>query len=118
MDDLLRTSGYHSNVNIAAVAELLQDPDLDVQNKAVEMMIQINHPDTVKYLADALKDLRDVEPEVGRLVFGNIPEVIVVVFYVTVAVFLALTFYLFAQRARNWERGTWEEGSRGWVRSR
>jgi serine/threonine-protein kinase len=34
-----------SNVNIAAVAKLLQDPDLDVQNKAVEM-----------YLADALKD--------------------------------------------------------------
>jgi serine/threonine-protein kinase len=45
-----------SNVNIAAVAKLLQDPDLDVQNKAVEMMIQINHPETVKYLADALKD--------------------------------------------------------------
>ncbi|HSM31632.1 MAG TPA: HEAT repeat domain-containing protein [Woeseiaceae bacterium] len=44
------------NVNIAAVAKLLQDPDLDVQNKAVEMMIHINHPDTVKYLADALKD--------------------------------------------------------------
>ena len=44
------------NVNIAAVARLLQDPDLDVQNKAVEMMIQINHPETVKYLADALKD--------------------------------------------------------------
>ena len=45
-----------SNVNIAAVAKLLQDPDLDVQGKAVDMMIQINHPDTVKYLAEALKD--------------------------------------------------------------
>jgi HEAT repeat protein/tRNA A-37 threonylcarbamoyl transferase component Bud32 len=45
-----------SNVNIAAVARLLQDPDLDVQNKAVDMMIQINHPETIKYLADALKD--------------------------------------------------------------
>jgi serine/threonine-protein kinase len=45
-----------SNVNIAAVARLLQDPDLDVQNKAVEMMIQINHPDTVRFLAPALKD--------------------------------------------------------------
>nr|MDJ0940316.1 HEAT repeat domain-containing protein [Woeseiaceae bacterium] len=44
------------NVNIAAVAKLLQDQDLDVQNKAVDMMIQINHPDTVKYLTDALKD--------------------------------------------------------------
>jgi len=45
-----------SNVNIAAVARLLQDPDLDVQNKAVDMMIQINHPDTIKYLTEALKD--------------------------------------------------------------
>ncbi len=44
------------NVNIAAVARLLQDPDLDVQAKAVDMMIQIKHPDTVLYLADALKD--------------------------------------------------------------
>ncbi len=45
-----------SNVNIAAVARLLQDPDLDVQNKAVDMMIQINHPDTIRFLAPALKD--------------------------------------------------------------
>ena len=43
-------------VNIAAVSKLLQDPDLDVQGKAVDMMIQMEHPDTVKYLADALKD--------------------------------------------------------------
>ena len=45
-----------SNVNIAAVAKLLQDQDLDVMHKAVDMMIQINHPDTVKYLTEALKD--------------------------------------------------------------
>jgi serine/threonine-protein kinase len=45
-----------SNVNIAAVARLLQDPDLDVQNKAVDMMVQINHPDTIRFLAPALKD--------------------------------------------------------------
>ena len=44
------------NVNIDAVSKLLVDPDLDVQGKAVEMMIQINHPDTVQYLAAALKD--------------------------------------------------------------
>ncbi|MGI9221172.1 MAG: HEAT repeat domain-containing protein [Woeseiaceae bacterium] len=45
-----------SNVNIAAVSKLLQDQDLDVQGKAVDMLVQMNHPDTVKYLADALKD--------------------------------------------------------------
>ena len=43
-------------INIEAVARLLQDPDLDVMNKAVEMLIQINHPDTTKHLAGALKD--------------------------------------------------------------
>ncbi len=48
------------------------------------------------------------DPEVGREVFGNIPAPIVALFYVTVAVFLGLTVYLFAQRARNWERGTAE----------
>ena len=44
------------NVSIEAVSRLLVDPDLDVQSKAVEMMIKINSPDTVKYLTDALKD--------------------------------------------------------------
>ncbi|MCH8865946.1 MAG: HEAT repeat domain-containing protein [Proteobacteria bacterium] len=43
-------------VNIAAVSKLLQDSDIEVQNKAVDMMIQMNHPETVKYLAEALKD--------------------------------------------------------------
>ncbi|MBT8099673.1 MAG: HEAT repeat domain-containing protein [Gammaproteobacteria bacterium] len=49
-------AGRGGAVNIEAVAKLLQDPDLDVQNKAVDMMVQINHPETVKYLAEALKD--------------------------------------------------------------
>ncbi|MGI9270451.1 MAG: HEAT repeat domain-containing protein [Woeseiaceae bacterium] len=50
----LKTRG--GAVNIAAVSKLLQDPDIDVQNKAVDMIVQMKHPDTVKYLADALKD--------------------------------------------------------------
>ena len=51
-------------------------------------------------------------PEVGRTVFGNIPGVIVALFYVTVAVFLGLSIYLFALRARNWERGATDDRSR------
>jgi serine/threonine-protein kinase len=43
-------------VNIAAVSRLLQDPDIDVQNKAVDMMVQLNHPETPRYLTEALKD--------------------------------------------------------------
>ena len=34
---------------------LLLDPDLDVMNKAVDVIIQLNHPETAKYLIEALK---------------------------------------------------------------
>jgi serine/threonine-protein kinase len=43
-------------INIEKVAEALVDPDLDVQGKAVDVLIRINHPETVKYLLPALKD--------------------------------------------------------------
>ena len=51
-------------------------------------------------------------PEVGREIFGNIPGPIVALFYVTIAVFLGLTVFLFAMRADNWERGAGEDRSR------
>ena len=51
------------------------------------------------------------EVEVGREVFGNIPDLVVALFYVVVAVFLGMSVWFFAQRARNWERGTWESRS-------
>ena len=54
----------------------------------------------------------EAHPKVGRVIFGNIPAPLVALFYVTVAVFLGLTIYLFAQRARNWERGTLDDRSR------
>jgi Fe-S oxidoreductase/nitrate reductase gamma subunit len=51
------------------------------------------------------------EFEVGRVVFGNIPELLVAIFYVTVAAFIGVSIWLLAERARNWERGTWESRS-------
>jgi Fe-S oxidoreductase/nitrate reductase gamma subunit len=51
------------------------------------------------------------EFEVGRVVFGNIPELVVALFYVTVAAFIGVSIWLLAERARNWERGTWESRS-------
>ena len=47
------------------------------------------------------------EPEldVGRHVFGNIPDAVIALFYVGVAAFLGLATYLFAVRVKNWERG-------------
>jgi Fe-S oxidoreductase/nitrate reductase gamma subunit len=56
------------------------------------------------------------DAEVSREVFGNIPELVVALFYVSVATFLALSVGLFAVRARNWERGTWEARSGLWKR--
>jgi Fe-S oxidoreductase len=52
--------------------------------------------------------------EIGRPIFGNVPAVIVALFYMTIATFLGVMFYLFAQRARSWERGTWETRSGLW----
>ncbi len=43
-------------INIEKVAAVLVDPDLDVQSKAVDVLVRINHPDTVQYLLPALKD--------------------------------------------------------------
>jgi Fe-S oxidoreductase/nitrate reductase gamma subunit len=56
------------------------------------------------------------EFEIGRVVFGNIPELVVAVFYVTVAAFIGVSIWLLAERARNWERGTWESRSGDYKR--
>ncbi len=45
-----------TSVSIDKVAQVLLDPDLDVQAKAVDVLVKINHPDTVQYLLPALKD--------------------------------------------------------------
>ena len=50
----------------------------------------------------------DAAPEVGRVVFGNVPEAVIVLFYVTVTGGVFLLVYLLALRARNWERGAGE----------
>jgi HEAT repeat protein/tRNA A-37 threonylcarbamoyl transferase component Bud32 len=44
-----------TTLDVALVSGLLLDPDLDVMNKAVDVIIQLNHPETAKYLIDALK---------------------------------------------------------------
>jgi HEAT repeat protein/tRNA A-37 threonylcarbamoyl transferase component Bud32 len=44
------------HIDIEKVVKLLQDPDLDVQAKAVDVIVKINHPETVKFLVPALKD--------------------------------------------------------------
>ncbi|GMQ84679.1 MAG: heterodisulfide reductase-related iron-sulfur binding cluster [Acidimicrobiia bacterium] len=56
----------------------------------------------------------EADAEVRREVFGNIPSIIVVLFYATASLFLAVALYLFAERARSWERGAWERRSGHW----
>ncbi len=43
-------------IRIEKVAHLLQDPDLGVQGKAVDVMVKINHPETIRFLVPAMKD--------------------------------------------------------------
>jgi Fe-S oxidoreductase len=52
--------------------------------------------------------------EIGRAVFGNIPAFGIALFYMGIAVILGITLYLFAQRARSWERGAWEARTGVW----
>ena len=54
-------------------------------------------------------------PEVGRTVFGNVPDPIVALFYIGTGVFLGLMAYLFALRARNWERGGADRRTGKWM---
>jgi len=56
----------------------------------------------------------DPDFAIGRVVFGNIPAIIVALFYTTIATFLGVMFYLFALRARSWERGSWATRSGMW----
>ena len=44
------------SISIEKIANALTDPDLDVQSKAVDVLVRINHADTVRYLVPALKD--------------------------------------------------------------
>ncbi len=45
------------------------------------------------------------EFEVGRVVFGNVPDFVEVTFYLLVAAFVWLMFHLFALRAGSWQQG-------------
>ena len=44
------------HIYIEKITKLLQDPDLEVQNKAVDALVKLRHPDTIKFLVTALKD--------------------------------------------------------------
>jgi HEAT repeat protein/tRNA A-37 threonylcarbamoyl transferase component Bud32 len=43
-------------IDIERVAPLLRDPEIDVLNRAIDVVIKANHPETMKYLIEILKD--------------------------------------------------------------
>ena len=55
-------------------------------------------------------------PAVGRVVFGNVPDALIALFYVASAIFLGAFAYFFAVRAKNWARGTAEKRPGQWWR--
>ncbi|MBT8110254.1 MAG: HEAT repeat domain-containing protein [Gammaproteobacteria bacterium] len=62
-------------INIDKVADVLTDPDLDVQNKAVDVLVKANHPDTVRYLVNALKDESEYSRRAAVEVLNEIGDV-------------------------------------------
>jgi serine/threonine-protein kinase len=42
--------------DVSAVIPLLTDPDMELSNRGVELLIRVRHPDTVQLLAGVLKD--------------------------------------------------------------
>ncbi|MCP4300961.1 MAG: protein kinase [Gammaproteobacteria bacterium] len=63
------------NVNVEVVARVLTDPDLDVQSKAVDVLIKANHPDTIHYLVNALKDESEYSRRAAVEVLNEIGDV-------------------------------------------
>src|SRR4029434_6831798 len=49
-------AGLQMPVAVEPLCALLRDPDLTVQSKAIEAIIQINHPHTLRHILDLLQD--------------------------------------------------------------
>src|SRR6267154_177636 len=43
-------------IDIERVCALLRDPEIDVLNRAIDVVIKANHPETIRYLIEVLKD--------------------------------------------------------------
>src|SRR5438132_990648 len=43
-------------IDIERVSALLRDPEIDVLNRAIDVVIKANHPETMRYLIEVLKD--------------------------------------------------------------
>ena len=62
-------------VDIELVCSMLHDPDFEVQGKAVDLVIHLRHPDTVKHLIAALKDESEFARRCAVEVLNEIADV-------------------------------------------
>jgi serine/threonine-protein kinase len=53
---LTALSKMDGKIDIAPVCEMMRDVDMEIQNKAVDVVIRARDPDTMKYLLEVLKD--------------------------------------------------------------
>jgi serine/threonine-protein kinase len=49
-------SRLNGAVNVELICSLLLDPDVDVIDKTIDVIVNLKHPETIKYLIPALKD--------------------------------------------------------------
>jgi len=63
------------DIDIEKIANILTDPDLDVQSKAVDVLIKVKHPDTVKHLVVALKDESEYSRRAAVEVLNELADV-------------------------------------------
>jgi eukaryotic-like serine/threonine-protein kinase len=62
------------DVDIAQLCRLLLDPDVNIQNRAVDVIIKRRHPDTPRHLAEVLKDESDFARRAAVEVLNEIGE--------------------------------------------
>ncbi len=49
-------AGFGANVDVGLLCELLRDPDVELQQKAIEAIVRANHPETIQHLVAILRD--------------------------------------------------------------
>jgi HEAT repeat protein/tRNA A-37 threonylcarbamoyl transferase component Bud32 len=53
---LIALGGMDGERDVERICKLLLDPDMDVQNRAVDLLVKSRHPNTMMHLVDVLKD--------------------------------------------------------------
>ncbi|MEX1038090.1 MAG: respiratory nitrate reductase subunit gamma, partial [Acidimicrobiia bacterium] len=93
---------------MSATTRLETEQDASQRSSAVPLIFEVLG--AISAAATVLLGLLGTLPEhphfeIGREVFGNVPDPVVVTFYLGIAGFLWLTFHLLAQRSKSWLQG-------------